>query len=324
MKASEGPFQGYVYVATGDPACAKMCLASISSLRDWGCDDYIFIITDLTDIPWPRYKTISHQVSDIDHAPDHASDFSSSYWKTRAGFLSPFTRNIYLDCDMIATSSLEHIWQEVKADGIGLTLDSYPTLHHAMVMEYQRILAGGICKTFSLSEHHATAEAVTLDGPYYNGGIVCWEKNGESLKFFSHWHDEWKRFSGRDQFALVRALKASGVDDYCLSEAYNFNSRYCFTLAKAMNRHITFVHFWGIDNKRAFYAFSKQISAFKALDPFTRKKLEAAFQVPNFRDRDILKLFPRIFILSPLNGFRLLVFIARSIFSILCPRTPME
>lgn len=305
-------------MATGDPACAKMCLASISSLRDWEYADYIFIITDLTDIPWPRHKTIVHQVA------AHPSAFSSRYWKTQAGLLSPFNKNIYLDCDILAASHLKDIWHEVKTDGIGLTVDHYPTLHPALVNEYRRLQDGDNGRTFSLAEHRSTAEIAAMDCPYYNGGVVCWGNNAESVQFFSHWHDEWKRFSGRDQFALARALKSSGVTVYGLSEAYNFFAPPGFTLAKAINRKVTFVHFWGENNKKAFFSFSKQIRAFKAFDALTQEKLRDAFKATIFRDRHIIKLLPLIFLFPPPTCFRVLYFIGLSIFSIVRLRTPMK
>jgi len=319
MKTDSEPFRGIVYVATGDESWSKMCLTSIASLRDRGYQDYFFIITDQTDAPWPQDKTIIHSV------PKDPSTYSSRHWKTQAGLLSPFSKSIYLDCDILAIAELKDIWREVKADGIGFTSDMYPTLHDALTKEYRQTLDQANQYVFSVREHDYTANLATRDRPYYNGGLVSWSKNEESIRFFSSWHNEWKRFSQRDQFALARALYTSGVTAYRLPGEFNFNAVWSVTLAKAVNRDIKFVHFLGKDQKRAIWSFTKQIEVFNAIDASTQKKLEAIFRANIFKDRDVIfKLWPLIIALPPKVGFRVLLFVGLSILSIISSKMPSK
>jgi hypothetical protein len=313
MNASRELHRGIVYIVTGDPAYAAMCLASMASLRDWGYEDSVFIITDQADRPWPRDKTILH------HIPAATSAQTSRYWKTQVGRISPFQRSIYLDCDILATSSLESMWQEVKPEGVGFVLDFYPTLHRALIMEYGRLIVPSeTLRSFSLSEHCSTAEIAEIDGPYYNSGVFCWEHTDETINFFSHWHQEWKRFAQRDQFALARALKSSGVTVYRLPESYNFSSRRGSTLAKAMNQDVTFVHFWGEGHSKTFDLCAQQIRVFRVMDETTQKRVADACKTTVFPDRHLIMLLPLIIGHSPKDFFRFLFFLGLSIFSVVC------
>jgi lipopolysaccharide biosynthesis glycosyltransferase len=198
----------------------------------------------------------------LHHVPSSNAPFYSRHWKTQVGLISPFENNIYLDCDILATSSIEEAWSKIREDKLGLALDDPPTLASEL---------GSLDKwsRSPKSEQYYTANVCSPHEAFYNGGVIFWKKSAIANEFFLRWHHEWKVFSGRDQFALLRALAHSGISVVRLPNAFNCRSRYSPTLVNAIFQKKLFVHF--LDNKRRFYRFSKEIEKFAAIDQKTRQ-----------------------------------------------------
>jgi hypothetical protein len=187
--------------------------------------------------------------------PRSLSHFDARYWKTQIGLISPFRNNIYLDCDVIATSNADTVWDEVRQGEIGLASDIFPTLFDAL---------GRPASLEQLSgESRRTAEIAGFHVPYHNGGIVIWKDGDTTREFFALWHEEWKLFWRYDQFALARALARSSVRIRCLRPQLNCRADTACTLPDAMHSGMTFVHFW--DNKAIFDRFATQLRTLKQI-----------------------------------------------------------
>jgi hypothetical protein len=53
------------------------------------------------------------------------------------------------------------------------------------------------------------------------GGVFWFVKNERTARFFDLWREEWKRWQGQDQAALIRALQRAPLKVWCLSKMWN-------------------------------------------------------------------------------------------------------
>ena len=56
------------------------------------------------------------------------------------------------------------------------------------------------------------------------GGMMFWRKNERTRAFFQAWREEWERWKGQDQAALLRALHRTPLKLWLLSNEWNGGS----------------------------------------------------------------------------------------------------
>lgn len=60
----------------------------------------------------------------------------------------------------------------------------------------------------------------------YNGGVFAFRRSERVKEFFKIWQEEWHRWGGRDQGALLRALYKQPMQLYVLGNEWNASDRY--------------------------------------------------------------------------------------------------
>lgn len=60
----------------------------------------------------------------------------------------------------------------------------------------------------------------------YNGGVFGFRRCENVRRFFALWHDEWQKYGGRDQGALLRALYQNPLRLFVLGNQWNASDRY--------------------------------------------------------------------------------------------------
>jgi hypothetical protein len=76
-------------------------------------------------------------------------------------------------------------------------------------------------------EHERTIREVGTDEIHqYNGGLFAYRRTPRTKRFFEIWNQEWQRWAGRDQGALVRALYRYPLKMYVLGNQWNASDRY--------------------------------------------------------------------------------------------------
>jgi hypothetical protein len=60
----------------------------------------------------------------------------------------------------------------------------------------------------------------------YNGGMMAYRRNSNTMRFFQKWQVEWNRYGKRDQGALLRALYDQPLKLFVLMNQFNASTRY--------------------------------------------------------------------------------------------------
>ncbi|HUW13770.1 MAG TPA: hypothetical protein VM537_28865, partial [Anaerolineae bacterium] len=129
--------------------------------------------------------------------------------KTRAYHYAPWDYALYLDADTRIVGSLQ----------AGFT---------ALGMGWELCLALDITRTIATCTHIAAEEVRyteqlcgTGELHQYNSGVVFFRKCDGARGLYDAWHEEWQKFQGADQMALVRAMYRVPARVWALHERWN-------------------------------------------------------------------------------------------------------
>lgn len=164
-----------------------------------------------------------------------ADGFASRQYKTQLNRLSPFRDTLYLDTDTVVIGRLDGLWKCLERAPVGLAYDFNRTLGKAIEVHAK------------LGHHEPEEISQTLRTcsgsiPYFNSGVIVWRACAEANRLFSAWHEEWRRFQGRDQLALIRAIARTQTPIAALPLRYNWPVTRYFQPHEL--RNIRILHFW--------------------------------------------------------------------------------
>jgi hypothetical protein len=187
---------GIIYVAYGDKA-KTACRAGLESAKTRHPGIQVAVISDVP-VPGADAKIIRPEM-----------DIGAREYKTQVYQYSPFEYTLYLDADTLVVGSLQAGFSalEVGWDMVA-ALDFRPTV--------------GLVDHLPPDDKQATLETVgTREYPHYNAGLIYFRKSPEVEEFYQLWHEEWLKFSYRDQGAFIRALHRSRVKLWTFAWQWN-------------------------------------------------------------------------------------------------------
>jgi hypothetical protein len=238
------PSRGVIYLAVGNASYQRLARQSIASLRRSGYRGEVAVVVDEDVAFGAGIRTIS--------VPRNARDFASRSLKTTLNRHSPFDESLYLDSDTLILWPIDPIWNALRRAPIAFAIDSHPTVGEAIIS------APGE-RRGTVPEHLATAKVCPRNTPYFNGGVMLWRRSTEADTFFDWWHQEWKRFGGIDQFALVRALTRCGIPVATLPQRYNMPTAGLRDATEAALARAAILHFCPEPQQRRIDDFIRQL-----------------------------------------------------------------
>lgn len=195
------PASGAVVVAYGKPAreCAMIALSS------WKTHMPEYPVALVSDAP------LGIEDIFIEH-PD--TDIGARSVKTQLYDLTPpeWENVLYLDADTEIVAPVPVLFQWL-ADGWQFLICTNP-------QQYISILKG--VRSDNREELDATIEEIgSGELIQKNGGVFGFHRGDNSAAFMRGWWEEWKRWKGRDQFALLRALHKNPLKLLLLGQEFN-------------------------------------------------------------------------------------------------------
>lgn len=160
---------------------------------------------------------------------------ASRVYKTQLHRFSPFEETLFLDNDAVVTRRLDELWRLIGDAPFAAALGSCRTVGEAMPLYLRDRL-------IRPEEAEATRAVCAPDAPCFNAGVMLWRRGPESDRLFDAWHEEWRRFRGRDQAALYRALARTQTRVAVLPPTYNVAVRPEMPRDVLDQAHI--LHFW--------------------------------------------------------------------------------
>lgn len=186
--------RGVIFVAYGVNA-QREAASAVRSVRTWAPDLEIAVI--------------GQHVNGID---------SVIHWPNRDGYgrdaktslyeLSPFDQTLYLDADTRANADLMTGFR-ILDDG------------------FDMVIVPSSCRGSDWLWHLGPEERVTTREEHagqlltLGGGVIWFAKNERSEAVFRSWREEWLRWQGQDQGALMRAYVKNPSRIWLLSRAWN-------------------------------------------------------------------------------------------------------
>ncbi len=195
---------GFVYVAFGAGA-EREAAASIGSLRRFH-QESVIVVSDNDEgrIPSADYFLRSKTTG-------LADDVQRSRWAKVNLDALPLDRACYLDADTRVQGDLSAGF-EVLGDGWDLVIT--PSDHQAQEVMWH----------VDEGEREATLDALACVPLALQGGVFFWRKNERTRAFFRAWREEWLRWKGQDQGALLRALWRAPLRVWVLGRPFNGGS----------------------------------------------------------------------------------------------------
>jgi Glycosyl transferase family 8 len=223
-----GGSRGVLYLALGE-SYTQLATDSARTLRLHGYDGPVRVVTDAP----------SHELVDLDCETlvvgSLPGGFASRFHKTQLDRWS-FDRTLFLDADTIVISSIEDVWETLAGHDMAMAPDMHPSV------------ADVIRKSVNdpnrrASEYRLMQDLDLARRRYYNSGVMLWEHNGRMSRMFARWHQEWNRFGGEDQLALVRAIAATGARVATLDSAWNRRPKAFTSVDEARDAGVRILHF---------------------------------------------------------------------------------
>ena len=186
--------RGVVYIAYGWRA-VKEAGYSIATLRR------------RNDLP---VTVIGERVQGAVHVEFDDRQSMGRWAKCNLDRLSPYTFTLYLDADT-------RVHGDISA-GCAL-LQSWD-----VAMAPSKVQGDGIMWHVGDEEREATWKELGHHLLQLQGGMMFWRKNERTRAFFQAWREEWERWKGQDQAALLRALHRTPLRLWLLSNEWNGGS----------------------------------------------------------------------------------------------------
>jgi hypothetical protein len=211
------PNRGLVYLAVDNPEYLKCCALSVESMRRFGFSDPITVLVDEVGMEAVRRLQVDSRafsecrftVLPNVNPGAKAPRFASRFWKTQIARLSPYQRTLYLDVDTLAVApffdspSFRLLWDSklimsgIVVPHVVMVIDPVWPVLPKVYLENDHIDA---------DEWESTAKVVDSVRPYYNTGLMLWDKCHANTSLFDAWHAEWCRWRGNDGFPMHRAI----------------------------------------------------------------------------------------------------------------------
>ena len=186
-----GEGRGIVYVAYGEKARRQMPM-NRRALGLAGMDDLPVFVVDEEVFP--------------------QRDQGARWSKLNLDTLSPFEHTLYLDADTRVRADIR-VGFDILADGFD------------MVIVPSTAQDGRLFQHVGDDEREYTFEA--LGNPYplqLQGGVFWFIESKPMLELFAAWRNEWEKYEGQDQAALLRALDRVQIKVWLLSNEFNGGS----------------------------------------------------------------------------------------------------
>lgn len=132
----------------------------------------------------------------------------SRYAKVSTMAWSPFTDTLYLDADTRVLGDLKAGWGAL-CHGWDIAITPSQNQGHDWLWHVGE------------DERKYTREALGFEPLQLQAGVFFVRRSPATSQLFSRWRNEWLRFKGQDQAALLRALYALPVNVYLLSRHFN-------------------------------------------------------------------------------------------------------
>ncbi|WP_232303788.1 glycosyltransferase [Pseudofrankia sp. DC12] len=223
-----GANRGVVYLALGE-SYANLVTDSARTLRLHGYDGPVRVITDAP----------SHELVDLECETlvvgSLPGGFASRFHKTQL-YRWSFERTLFLDADTIVISSIDEVWELLAGRDMAMAPDM-----HSSVAD---VIARSVNDPSRRAPEYQLMQELGLAGRrYYNSGVMLWDQNGRMSRMFNRWHQEWNRFGGEDQLALVRAIAATGTKVATLDSTWNRRPKAFASVDEARGAGVRILHF---------------------------------------------------------------------------------
>ncbi|WP_233860283.1 glycosyltransferase [Paraburkholderia sp. HD33-4] len=214
-----------MYLALG-PEHAALAALSISFLRRFGYSGPIRVVTDAA--VWPEHDYDCEIVKiKVEHAP--------RWYKTQINQFG-FDVTLFLDSDILIISKIDHIWENICFAELCISLES-PQVRDFINYYWER--SDRMRPELAYMHRSGLAQHA-----FYNSGVLLFRRSEKVERMFNCWHEEWRRFGGRDQCALVRALVRTGIKVQLLPRSWNCPPTHFQSIADAQRAGIKMMHFF--------------------------------------------------------------------------------
>ena len=202
LARGRGPARGILYLNTGSgPRRAELLRNSLRSLAATNPLIPFHVLTDVpTDFPFTWVDSLPGQ--------------RSREIKTALHRFTPFDLTLFLDDDTVLARPIELEGMIGDAE-LAMSRDLFGTLGEAAALSR---LPGEYVTAREVEE---TMAQCGPDFPMFNSGVLLFRERKKVRAFFERWHGEWAKHRACDQFALARALHATGIKVKELPATYN-------------------------------------------------------------------------------------------------------
>ena len=187
--------RGVVYIAYGWRA-VKEAGYSIKTLRQHN------------DLP---VTVIGERVDGAEHISFEDRDSAGRWAKCNLGGVSPYEWTLYLDADTRVHGAVDGGYEILHGDW-------------DIAISSSKVQGDGILWHVGDEEREATYRELGRHLLQLQGGMMFWRKNERTAAFFAAWREEWERWKGQDQAALLRALHRTPLRLWLLSNEWNGGS----------------------------------------------------------------------------------------------------
>ena len=187
--------RGVVYIAYGWRA-VKEAGYSIATLRQHN------------DLP---VTVIGERVDGTRHISFEDRASNGRWAKCNLDKLTPYKWTLYLDADTRVHGAVD--------GGYAILGGMFD-----IAMSPSKVQGDGILWHVSEEERAYTHSRLGRDLLQLQGGMMFWRKNDRTRAFFQAWREEWERWEGQDQAALLRALHRTPLRLWLLSNEWNGGS----------------------------------------------------------------------------------------------------
>ena len=186
---------GVLYIAFGDNA-RRQAQYSINYLRRFH--------------DWPVSVIAESGVFDgADFIPFPDEDAGARWAKVNLDLITPYDMTLYMDADTRTQGDLSAGF-EILSDGWELVIIPSPNQGDEVLWHCD---SDDRIETF---KDYGTSNVLQLQG-----GVFWFRKCDNVVRFFEAWRDEWQKFRGQDQAALLRAMMRAPVKTWLLGRPFN-------------------------------------------------------------------------------------------------------
>jgi hypothetical protein len=220
--------KGVLYLALGE-SYTRLATGSARTLRLHGYDGPVRVITDA---PTRDLVDLECETLVVGSLP---GGFASRFHKTQL-YRWSFERTLFLDADTIVISAIDEVWDLLAGHDIAMAPDLHPDVADVIARSVND-------PARRAPEYQLMRELGLVDRRYYNSGVMLFDQNGRMARLFRHWHQEWNRFGGEDQLALVRAIDATGAKVSPLDSSWNRRPKSFSSVDEARTAGVRILHF---------------------------------------------------------------------------------